>query len=70
MFDRIMFLSDGYLIYNGKPQDCMAYFTLFGVKMDRFKNPADKLAQLGVECKHLIFEHKNFFDLVDFCKTQ
>ena len=44
LFDRIIILSEGYLIYNGPPELASFYFNQFGMKIPQFSNPADKLA--------------------------
>lgn len=45
MFDRVILLAEGRVIYNGKPHDVQEYFAAepFGVKMGQYCNPADKL---------------------------
>ena len=71
MFDRIILLSDGFMIYSGTPKGCIEYFKKFGVIMSTYSNPADKLAQIAASCKTIISEDLEFFDLVDECnKTQ
>lgn len=50
MFDRVILLSEGRTIYNGRPQDVRKYFTQqpFSMEIGRYTNPADKL--LTVAC--------------------
>ena len=45
MFDRVIVLAEGRIIYNGKPEDVQDYFARepFGVKLGQYCNPADKL---------------------------
>lgn len=44
MFDRIVLLSDGYLVYNGPPEYAASHFSQFGLHIPNFSNPADKLS--------------------------
>ena len=32
LFDRVIFLSDGYTIYNGPPENVFTYMMQFGLK--------------------------------------
>ena len=43
MFDRVILMSEGYMIYNGKPDTALKSFTQFGLKINNYCNPADKL---------------------------
>ena len=54
MFDRIIFLSEGYVIYNGRPEDCNEYFMQFGMKKLIHTNLADKLSIVASKPKHLL----------------
>jgi ABC-type multidrug transport system ATPase subunit len=44
LFDNVLFLSEGYCVYRGRPQDCLKYVTSFnfamGAHQDNY-NPAD-----------------------------
>lgn len=40
-------LSEGYTIYNGAPKDIKVYFEQFGLKMNKFTNPADKMTLIA-----------------------
>ena len=53
-FDRVIVLSEGYCIYNGAPKDVKTYFGDFGLKMNRFSNPADKLSYIASEPKRVL----------------
>ena len=49
MFDRVILLSEGRTIYNGRPQDVRSYFEQepFNMMMGIYANPADKLLTLA-----------------------
>ena len=53
-FDRVILLSEGYTIYNGPPSLVQKYFQGFGLKMNRFVNPADKLSRIASEPKKVL----------------
>jgi ABC-type multidrug transport system ATPase subunit len=41
MFDQLMLLSDGNIIYNGIAFDAIEYFSRLGLQCDEFYNPLD-----------------------------
>lgn len=41
LFDKLMILSDGYMIYQGEAKISYEYFSSFGFVCPNFKNPAD-----------------------------
>ena len=41
LFDRLVFLSDGYCIYQGPANVSTLHFKKFGVECPRFANPSD-----------------------------
>jgi len=43
----VICLSEGYIIFNGAPQDVEEHFSPFGFKMPRYANPADKLSNIA-----------------------
>jgi len=49
MFDRVIVLSEGRTIFNGKPQDVRNYFATepFQMVIGLYCNPADKLLTLA-----------------------
>lgn len=49
MFDRVILLSEGRTIYNGRPDDVRSYFEQdpFKMVMGLYSNPADKLLTLA-----------------------
>ena len=49
LFDRVILLSEGYMIYNGPPNLVKNYFEKLGLQMSRFSNPADKLSNIAAE---------------------
>lgn len=48
LFDRIICMSDGYMIYNGERKHIAAHFNTLGVTLPRFTNPADFLIRLSI----------------------
>ena len=40
-------MSEGYTIYNGPPSEVSAHFSKFGLILNRFCNPADKMLQVA-----------------------
>lgn len=51
LFDKLMFLVNGCLIYTGKPLDIKNYITGQDIKYSRHSNPADHLMQLILDDK-------------------
>ena len=56
MFDRVIFLSDGYTIYNGAPELAGEYMQQFGLHELKNTNPADKMSIIAAEPKKLLNE--------------
>ena len=56
LFDRVIVLSEGHTIYNGPPQDVKSYFEAYGLKMNLYSNPADKLSIIASMPKKLLNE--------------
>ena len=46
-FDRVILMSEGYTIFNGPPGEVSDYFANFGMQINRFSNPADKMLQVA-----------------------
>lgn len=70
MFDRIIVLSEGYIIFNGPPKFVKDYFQGFGLKMGRFSNPADKLSSIASEPKTVLGEQNTILELHKKCCAQ
>ena len=47
MFDRIILMSEGYMIYNGPPREAGDFFSQFGLVLKQNCNPADKLLSIA-----------------------
>ena len=54
MFDRVIFLSDGYTIYNGPPESCGPYMMQFGLRELKNTNPADKMSIIAASPKEIL----------------
>jgi len=50
----VILLSEGYTIFNGPPTFVKDYFEQFGLQMNRFSNPADKLSNIAAEPKNAL----------------
>lgn len=70
MFDRVIFLSDGYTIYNGPPEDCFQYMAQFGLQALTHTNPADKMAIIAAQPKTLLHQNTTITKLAKECSTQ
>ena len=46
-FDKIICLSEGYMIYSGPAENVDQYFLQFGLKPKKFANPADRLIKIA-----------------------
>ena len=55
------------MIYNGPPKDVIQHFSQFGMNIDKFSNPADKLIQVANKPKSLMNEQFNFYDMAAAC---
>ena len=51
LFDRVIILSEGYTIYNGKNTDIIPYLKSNEITMPPYTNPADFLIKLAIEPK-------------------
>ena len=70
LFDRVILLSEGYMIYNGPPQLVKEYFERQGLRMSRFSNPADKLSNIAAEPKTVLGERATVIELYKQCSIQ
>jgi ATP-binding cassette, subfamily G (WHITE), eye pigment precursor transporter len=70
--DRVILLSEGYTIYNGPPGLIKEYFKQFGLKMNQFSNPADKLSNIASEPRNELnkFEDITIIALNQACSKQ
>lgn len=41
MFDKLILMCDGHIVYQGEPQNVPAHFAGCGIDFPKFKNPAD-----------------------------
>ena len=64
MFDRVILLSEGRTIYNGRPEDVRTYFEQdpFKLVMGLYSNPADKLLTLAACPRKCISSEKEKID--------
>jgi len=46
-FDRVILLSEGFTVYNGSPGEIRSFFKPYGLVMQKFANPADKLSTIA-----------------------
>jgi ABC-type multidrug transport system ATPase subunit len=58
LFDRVILLSEGYCVFNGKPSEVKDYFASYGLKMGRYSNPADKLSIIASEPRYALNNNK------------
>lgn len=70
MFDRIILLSEGYMIFNGPPETAYLHFRQFGFKMLKFSNPADKVSIIAAEPRKLLSPKTSIYDLADVCRKR
>ena len=70
LFDRVILLSEGYMIYNGPPSLVKEYFEKQGLRMSRFSNPADKLSNIAAEPKTVLGEQATVIELYKQCSIQ
>ena len=45
-FDRVIFMQDGHVVYQGLPAEVPQHFRDYGVEFKHFANPADVLMKL------------------------
>ena len=50
----MIFLSDGYTIYNGAPENTFSYMMQFGLSEFKNTNPADKMSIIAAEPKKIL----------------
>lgn len=48
LFDRIICMSDGYMVYNGERKQMAHHYNNLGITLPRFTNPADFLIRLAI----------------------
>jgi len=70
MFDRVIFLSDGYTIYNGPPEQCFAYMMQFGLNSLTHTNPADKMSIIAAQPKKILRQDMTINKLAKECEKQ
>ena len=70
MFDRVIFLSDGYTIYNGPPEQCFAYMQQFGLRSLSHTNPADKMSIIAALPKKILRKDITINMLAKECEKQ
>ena len=70
MFDRVIFLSDGYTIYNGPPEECLTYMAQFGLGTLRNTNPADKMSIIAAQPRTLLSHSTTIIQLAKECEKQ
>jgi ATP-binding cassette subfamily G (WHITE) protein 2 len=69
LFDKVICMSDGEIIYNGRCDDSIKdYFLRLGVQMPKYVNPADFLIKLAAEPK-LIDSNLGHSLIVKKCKS-
>ena len=68
LFDRILLLSEGQIIYNGSPKGVLDQFSPFGLKMLKFVNPADKLSAIACDPKAVLDKHVDIMQLAEACR--
>ena len=47
MLDRIICLSEGYVIYDCSPAGVINHFSKYGLKMYKYANPVDKIINIA-----------------------
>ncbi|CDW82848.1 abc transporter family protein [Stylonychia lemnae] len=47
LFDRLIFMCDGQIIYQGEARLCQNYFAQIGLPLPRFSNPSDYIMKLA-----------------------
>ena len=70
MFDRVIFLSEGYTIYNGPPEECGIYMGQFGLRSLQHTNPADKMSIIAAQPKTLLTHDTTIVKLARECEKQ
>ena len=54
MFDKVVLLSEGHMVYYGRPADVRSYFDRYGLVMGLYSNPADKLITVATNPRKCI----------------
>jgi ATP-binding cassette subfamily G (WHITE) protein 2 len=49
LFDNVLFLSAGHIIYSGRPRDVLPYFASQGFQCEEHENPADFVLDVLIE---------------------
>lgn len=68
LFDRAIFLSDGYTIYNGAPEMSAVYMQQFGLKELKHTNPADKMSIIAAEPRSILNPYVTIEELYNKCR--
>lgn len=70
MFDRVLILHDGYMIYQGLVKNVPDYIKTFGINLGKYSNPADfllRMTQSPESCaESLTFDHLKDFYIMQF----
>eukprot|EP01087_Luapelamoeba_hula_P000440 TRINITY_DN1032_c0_g1_i1.p1 TRINITY_DN1032_c0_g1~~TRINITY_DN1032_c0_g1_i1.p1 ORF type:complete len:776 (-),score=126.55 TRINITY_DN1032_c0_g1_i1:171-2498(-) len=53
MFDRVLVLSNGHIVYNGRPSEVISYFSKLNFKCPKYSNPAEFIMNLAKSDSHL-----------------
>ena len=70
MFDRIILMSEGYMIYNGPPKQAGQFFTQFGLVLKNNCNPADKLCSIACDPRRNLDQNVTILELTKQLKHQ
>jgi len=57
------------MLYNGSPKRCIDHFAPFGLHIEQFCNPADKMIKLAA-LPGVVARNAGFFDMVHGCTTK
>ena len=74
-FDRLYILHDGHMVYQGTTGGLVEHMKGLGVKIDRFKNPADTFIKILGTCKNNNKKLKMFMraydrDIIDSVRSE
>ena len=70
MFDRVILLSEGYMIYNGPPKTAGDYFREHGLRINNYCNPADKLCSIASYPRRILEPNITIEHLYSRCAEQ
>lgn len=70
LFDKIILLSEGYLVYQGPPEKVRNYFSQFGLQMSEFTNPADKISHVSAHPRSCMNPGVTILSLNKACREQ